>query len=153
MKNLHGVDWFVPPCSWVHFCKKHIPFESCVLSSIVVPWFSWLVCQGVAVWHPPRHPPRHPPKIQGVPPKIPPKRHPPMPPKGHWRGDALFDPPVDGTHRRLQSKRDGRSYWLVVFYAIYCLIGLPTPCPDFSPSTDGFYPQAPYLIQAIKVKL
>ena len=26
-------------------------------------------------------------------------------------GDAFFAPAVDGTHRRLQSKRDGRSYW------------------------------------------
>ncbi len=149
MKNLHGVDWFVPPCSWVHFCKKTYTVWI-VCSLIDCRSLVYLVglsggCGLATPWHPPQ--------IQGVPPKIPPKRHPPMPPEGHWRGDALFDPPVDGTHRRLQSKRDGRSYWLVVFYAIYCLIGLPTPCPDFSPSTDGFYSQAPYLIQAIKVKL
>ena len=42
-----------------------------------------------------------------------PKRHPPMPPEGHWRRDVLFAPAVDGTHRQLQSKCDGRSYWVV----------------------------------------
>ena len=78
-----------------------------VLSSIVVYVFSWLVCQEVPVWAPPDTP--H--KFRGYPPKIPPKSQPSMP-QGHGRGDVLFAPAVDGTHRQLQSKCDGRSYWL-----------------------------------------
>jgi hypothetical protein len=48
------------------------------LKSIIASVFSWLVCQGVAVWQP-LDTPR---KFRGAPPKIPPKSHPPMP-QGH----------------------------------------------------------------------
>jgi hypothetical protein len=73
-----------------------------------LPVFSWLVCQGTAVWQPPDTP--H--KFRGKPLKTPQKAT-PLYHYGYGRGDVLFAPSVDGTHRQLQSKCDGRSYWWV----------------------------------------
>jgi hypothetical protein len=42
-------------------------------------------------------------------------------PQGHGRGDVLFAPAVDGTHRQLQSKCDGRSYWLLLTLTLFKL--------------------------------
>jgi hypothetical protein len=97
--------------SYLSCCNLKIKWR--VLLSIVVPSFRWLVCQGTAVWQPPDTLFNYFWTNLGVNPYPTPEKPPLYTTPGIDEGMFFSPLRANGTHRQLQGKCDGRSYWLV----------------------------------------